>query len=90
MKTPSHQKKLKAALGKQVRHLNRCVQLVSNVDTEVYKLSRDIFSTDDAVALWLTEPAPSLRGAIPLVLMRSERGRKSVAEALKKIAHGVP
>lgn len=90
MKTPAHQKQLKSALNQHIRHLNRCLKLISKVDLEVYALGRDIFTDDSALALWLIEPAPSLRGAIPLKRLRSAKGRTDVVRALTQIVHGIP
>ena len=90
MKTPAHQKLLCAALNQQIRYLNRSLKLISKVDLEVYSLGRDIFSDDLALIQWLSEPAPSLRGAIPLQKLRSADGRTEVVHALTRIAHGIP
>lgn len=89
MKNPAHQKQLKSALNQHIRHLNRCLKLISKVDLEVYALGRDIFTDDVALAQWLSEPAPSLRGAIPLERLRSGKGRTEVVRALTQIAHGI-
>lgn len=89
MKKPAHQAKLQAALRRQMRHLDRCITLVSMVDEEIYSLGRDIFRNDAGLALWLTEPAAVLRGAIPLQKLRTAKGRKAVVIGLKQIAYGV-
>lgn len=75
-------------LGRHVRHLKRCIALLRYVDHEVYERGRDIFSTDGALALWLCEPARSLRGAAPIIALQTEEGRKAVAKVLTALAHG--
>lgn len=90
MKTPRHQTKLKTALERQIRHLDHCVTLVSNVDEEVYHLGREIFKNDLGLALWLTEPASVLKGAVPLEKLCTAKGREAVVESLKRIVYGVP
>lgn len=90
MKSPKHQTQLKAAIRQQIKHLNRYLTLIANVDEQTYALAREVFTTDAAVAQWLSEPAPSLWGGIPFLHMRSAKGRKAVVESLKRIVHGVP
>jgi len=90
MKTATHQKKLRSALRAEIRHLTRCMQHLSRVDEETFARGKDVFATDAALAQWLCEPARSLQGAIPLATMRTAKGRRAVAEALIRIAHGIP
>ncbi len=89
MKSPTHQTKLKAALLRQIRHLDRCMALVPHVDEGVYRLGRELFKSDLGLALWLSEPASVLRGAIPLEKLRTAKGREAVVMGLKQIAYGV-
>lgn len=58
--------------------------LVPNVDEEVYRLGREVFKNDLGVALWLSEPASVLRGAISLEVLRTAKGRKAVVVGLKQ------
>jgi len=90
MKPPKHHASLKASIRKQIRHLNRCLPLVSNIDPEIYALGRDLFTNDDGLAQWLTEPNPSIRGKVPLKHIRTAKGRHAVIESLKRILYGIP
>ncbi len=64
--------------------------LVDCVDLEIYALGRNIIIHAAGLTQWLTEPAPSLQGAVPLEKLRTAKGRAAVRDALLLIAHCVP
>lgn len=76
-------------LRRQIRHLNRCIRLLRYVDLRVYEAGRAIFASDAGLTLWLCDPAPSLKGMVPLVCMRTAKGRREVGNLLTALAHGV-
>lgn len=77
-------------LRRQIRHLDRCIQLLHYVDLRTYKAGRALFASDAGLALWLCAPEPSLKGMIPLLCMRTAKGRRAVGNLLTALAHGVP
>ncbi len=54
-------------LRRQIRHLDRCIQLLHYVDLRTYKAGRALFASDAGLALWLCAPEPSLKGMVPLL-----------------------
>lgn len=54
----------------------------------VQSLARNIFSTDNAVAEWLSAPAPALHGAKPIDFLDTDTGAREVESILYGIAHG--
>lgn len=76
-------------LRRHIRHVNCCIRLLHYVDLRVYEAGRAIFASDAGLALWLCDPAPALKGMVPLVCMRSAKGRRSVGNLLTALAHGV-
>lgn len=82
--------RLERALERQIAHLENAKQHLSRIDTEIYRAGRDLFISDAALIQWLSEPALSLGGRVPLTVMRNRAGRNRVANILKAIAHGVP
>ena len=54
-----------------------------------YRLGRDVFRDDLGLALWFTEPASVLKGAVPLEKLRTAKGREAVVLGLKQIVCGV-
>lgn len=77
-------------LRRQIRHLNRCIRLLPCVDVRAYQAGRAIFASDSGLALWLCNPEPSLKGMVPLICMRTAKGRRAVGNLLTALAHGVP
>jgi uncharacterized protein (DUF2384 family) len=88
MKTSPHHRRLTAALNSQIRHYERCRQLLPQVDEEVWAVGLELFVDEGALARWLCEPARSLGGQVPLLALRTARGRKLVAGILRGLAHG--
>jgi putative toxin-antitoxin system antitoxin component (TIGR02293 family) len=54
------------------------------------KLGREVFSTDEAVAQWMTTPDRSLGGKAPLEMLTTDLGAARVENLLRAMAHGVP
>lgn len=54
----------------------------------VQVLAKRILASDEAVARWLTTPAPALDGAAPLDLLDTETGARDVEAVLNGIAYG--
>jgi putative toxin-antitoxin system antitoxin component (TIGR02293 family) len=50
--------------------------------------ARKVFSTDEAVASWLSSPAPALGGAKPIGLLDTEPGAREIESILNGIAYG--
>ena len=72
-------------------------QAFSSVESErlfrvirMRKLARDVFSTDDAVAQWLTTPDRVLAGRTPLSMLATDLGTAKVEQLLLAMTHGVP
>ncbi|KAB2906891.1 MAG: DUF2384 domain-containing protein [Dechloromonas sp.] len=84
-----HHRRLAAGLERQVGHLRRSILLLDRVDPEIYRAGRSLFSSDLGLALWLSEPARSLGGRVPLSIMRTKKGRAKVKDVLVALAHGL-
>jgi putative toxin-antitoxin system antitoxin component (TIGR02293 family) len=56
----------------------------------VQKLAREVFSTDAAVAQWLTAPDASLGKRTPLAMLATDVGAGQVHNLLQAMIHGVP
>ena len=54
----------------------------------VQSLARTIFSNDEAVAEWLSSPAPALNGAKPITFLDTDTGAREVESVLNGIAYG--
>jgi putative toxin-antitoxin system antitoxin component (TIGR02293 family) len=54
------------------------------------KLAREVFSTDAAVAQWLTAPDPALGKRTPLAMLSTDVGAAQVHNLLQAMIHGVP
>jgi putative toxin-antitoxin system antitoxin component (TIGR02293 family) len=54
----------------------------------VQSLAKTIFTTDVAVAEWLSAPAPALGGVKPMGLLDTDTGAREVEAVLNGIAHG--
>ena len=55
---------------------------------QIYRLARNLFTTDQAVAQWLATPAPALNGLEPLDLLDTGIGAQKVEAILQGIAYG--
>ncbi|MBS0399313.1 MAG: DUF2384 domain-containing protein [Proteobacteria bacterium] len=53
-------------------------------------LAREIFSTDAAVAEWLSSPDRSLSARTPLEMLATDLGARKVEGLLRAMMHGVP
>jgi putative toxin-antitoxin system antitoxin component (TIGR02293 family) len=56
----------------------------------VRALAREIFSTDAAVAEWLSVPDRSLGNKTPLKMLTTDLGAQKVEGLLRAMMHGVP
>jgi putative toxin-antitoxin system antitoxin component (TIGR02293 family) len=56
----------------------------------VRTLARLVFSTNEAVAEWLSTPDHSLRDKAPLDMLRTDLGTTEVENLIRAMAHGVP
>jgi putative toxin-antitoxin system antitoxin component (TIGR02293 family) len=56
----------------------------------VRALAREIFSTDTAVAEWLSIPDRSLGARTPLQMLATDLGAQRVESLLRAMMHGVP
>jgi len=56
----------------------------------VRALAREIFSTDVAVAQWLSIPDRSLGARTPLQMLATDLGAQRVESLLRAMMHGVP
>ncbi len=63
--------------------------MLSRVDSVILETGRELFDDSLGLALWLSSPARGLGGKVPLDAMRTEQGRKKVANILRAVAHGV-
>jgi putative toxin-antitoxin system antitoxin component (TIGR02293 family) len=54
------------------------------------KLAREVFSSDAAVAQWLTAPDPALGKRSPLAMLSTDVGAAQVHNLLQAMIHGVP
>lgn len=54
------------------------------------KLAREVFSTDEAVAQWMTAPDSTLGGRSPLEMLATDLGAAKVENLLLAMIHGVP
>lgn len=83
-------RRVAAAMHRQIVRYRKCMSLLHRLDEDVLSAGHDLFEgDDDALALWLTQPARALGGTVPLRAMRSAKGRKNVASILRALAHGV-
>jgi putative toxin-antitoxin system antitoxin component (TIGR02293 family) len=52
-------------------------------------MAERVFGEDEKAHRWLRKPSRTLAGAVPLALMKSERGAHLVEEALHRIDYGM-
>jgi uncharacterized protein (DUF2384 family) len=72
----------------KVRHYERCLARLGNVSPEVYQAGMELFESEESLAQWLCEPAPSLGGRDPIRVMASAKGRSEVARILRALDRG--
>lgn len=77
-----------AALGREIRHYEKCLPLLATLHAEVVAAGMEMFEDEQSLALWLCEPVPALGGKIPLFVTRTEAGRKQVLNILGALVHG--
>lgn len=77
-----------AGLRKEVNHYRRCIKLIGRVDRDVFVAGMEMLEDDATLALWLSSPARSLGGSVPVDIMRSAKGRQQVASILRALANG--
>jgi putative toxin-antitoxin system antitoxin component (TIGR02293 family) len=56
----------------------------------IQKLAREVFSTDAAVAEWLTAKDDALGKRTPLAMLSTDVGAAQVTNLLQAMIHGVP
>ena len=56
----------------------------------IQKLAREVFSTDAAVAEWLTTSDTALENRTPLAMLSTDVGTGQVHNLLQAMIHGVP
>ncbi|HZP61412.1 MAG TPA: antitoxin Xre-like helix-turn-helix domain-containing protein [Opitutaceae bacterium] len=54
----------------------------------VRNLARTLFTTDEAISTWLSQPDSALDDAAPLDLLDTELGAREVENLLRALAHG--
>jgi putative toxin-antitoxin system antitoxin component (TIGR02293 family) len=54
----------------------------------IQRRARKIFTTDNAVSLWLSSPAPALNGRVPIDMLDTDKGTREVEAVLNGIAYG--
>lgn len=81
---------LKVARGRHSdhRHPVSSRRTIESRRKRVAKLARKLFSSDAAVAQWLSTPAPALGGRRPEELLKTEAGAAEVEGVLEGISHG--
>ncbi len=84
----NQRRRLQRAIEAKVRHYERCLAQLGRVSPEVYETGMELFESEEALAQWLSEPAPSLGGRDPLRVMATTKGRSEVARILRALAHG--
>jgi putative toxin-antitoxin system antitoxin component (TIGR02293 family) len=57
--------------------------------TELYSLAVDILESEENAMCWLSQPNPSLGGAIPRELCKTIKGAESAIKTLGRIEHGI-
>lgn len=81
-------RRLEATIDVKLREYQRMRLLLCNVDQEVFKAGIQLFQSEAGLALWLCAPALALGGKTPLRVMRTAKGRKTVASILGAISQG--
>lgn len=84
-----HSRSLEAGFTALIRHLQRCQRHSVHIDPEIYAAGRDLFTSDEALADWLSQPASALGGKVPILCARTQKGRRQVLQIIRAIEHGV-
>jgi hypothetical protein len=84
-----HRRQLEAAVDAQIREYAVCRKLLRYVDNEVFSAGIVLTGSASGLAAWLCEPARSLGGKVPLRVMRTGKGRKTVANILRALTDGI-
>ena len=82
-------RRLEDGIKAQIRHYQECLKFIPAVDSEMLSAGMELFDAEAALAVWLCSPARSLSGRIPIHEIRTVKGRKTVTNILKSLAHGV-
>lgn len=71
------------------------VSLLSRTESDValrygrvFEQAKEAFGSEEAARQWLTETQPSLEGAVPVELLRSELGARQVERVLRLVDYG--
>lgn len=86
--TVQQRQRLDAGIRKKIRHYQRCLILVRDVDSTVFQAGMELFHSESALAEWLSEPTRALGDKIPLAVMRTASGRARVSDLLRAISQG--
>lgn len=86
--TAQQRRRLDMGISNQVRQYERCRRQLRYIDKDIFETGMQVFNSETALALWLCEPARALGGKIPLLVMRTAKSRKTVANILGAIIHG--
>lgn len=84
-----HRRRLEAAIDSKIREYSRCRKLLRYVDEEVLSAGMSMTGSSSGLVAWLCAPARSLGGKVPLRVMRTGKGRNTVANILRALDHGV-
>lgn len=87
--TAPQRRRMVAAITAEITRYRRCRPLLRLVTADVLAAGLEFFSSEDALAMWLCEPARSLDGKIPLQVIRQPQGRAKIINILRALAHGV-
>lgn len=82
-------RRLEAGLTRRINQLLYLRSQLHLVNEEVLAAGLEAFDSHPLLAIWLAEPARALGDKVPLRTMRTARGRRTVATALRRIAYGV-
>lgn len=83
-----HRRRLTAALKSEIRHYERCLPKLANLDADVLSAGMEFFEDSESLALWLCSPARALGGKVPILAARTKAGRKQVASILRALEGG--
>ena len=84
----SAQRKMRAAIAKEIRRYERCARLLVRVDPDVFSAGIGWLECESALVQWLCTPARALGDKVPLDVMRSLKGRKQVAQIMRALDQG--
>lgn len=84
--TPMQRRRLEAGITARIRQLQYFRRQLSHVDRKILTAGMDYFESEADLADWICQPAPSLGGKVPLTVMKTAKGRATVATALVRIS----